>query len=301
MRLEQLYYLTEVAKTGSITVTAERIYVSQPSITDAIKKLEQELGVALLHRSHRGVSLTEAGEKVVQISQQILGMVDKLNSEVEIYKDTKTPQITGNLSIYVSPDVSVVILSRVLDVFGKHYPNVKTIVKERDIFHLLEEVYQSGFDLGIITILENTEQFDEIFREKDLHFERLFIGNIYAVVSNSSPLASRKSISMKELLKYPLTFYNTNTDNCWIDYFKEYGEPNIYLKSSSIEVWINAISKNLAIGFVVDFYYDYVVKNKGLVPVYIKEDLKAVVGWIRPNNKFSPAAQEFVKVLKSQC
>ncbi|MBP1761344.1 MAG: transcriptional regulator, LysR family [Firmicutes bacterium] len=61
MRLDQLYYFVEVAKTKSISLTAERIYVSQPSITDSIKKLEQELGVTLLTRSNKSAANIPAG------------------------------------------------------------------------------------------------------------------------------------------------------------------------------------------------------------------------------------------------
>ncbi len=303
MRLEQLYYLVEVAKTGSISLTAERIYVSQPSITDAIKKLEQELGATLLLRSHRGVCLTDAGEKVLKTSTAILGMVDDLKSELELNNDKKPATITGSLSIYASPDITSVILPNVLEVFCQRYPNVNTFVKESDIFTTVEGIQDGDADLGIILMIESIMGNDicKIALE-NTHFEKLFFSQIYALVGESSPLASRRSISMIELMKYPLVIFSTHTSDCWIDRFEAFGNPNIYIRSSSLEVYVNAIINNQAIGFMPDYFIKYMQNKYNFVPIPIEGELTGVVGWLRPNkDEFMPAAQEFIKILKSQC
>lgn len=307
MRLDQLYYLVELAKTGSITLTAERNYISQPCITDAIKKMEQELGVTILERSYRGVSFTEAGERVLKTSEQILALYDTLKSELDLLKDNKPDQLFGNLLIYVTPGISKTVLPVALNAFSKHYPNVKTIVKEGDIFNVLEGVRDSHADLAILTILENLLMTNNVsqFISDDMYFEKLFYDNLSILVSRSSDLASRKSIGMKEILRYPLVFYSSQVADWWMEIFKNYGNPNpsIYLKSNSTEVFMNAIKEDRAIGFGADLFSKYFLRdNEEVVPIPIKEDLKWVFGWLKPkHSQLSTAAQEFIKVLKSVC
>lgn len=301
MRLDQLYYLVEIAKTGSISLTAERIYISQPTITEAIKKLEQELGATLLVRSHRGVSLTESGEKVVGTSRKVLELMDDLKSELDLINDKKPKQLTGNFTIYTSPDITYAILPNVLDIFNKRYPDVNICVKESDTFTLIEGIQDGIADLGIISMVETIAGNDvRKISSENIYFERLFFTQIYAVVGNSSPLASRREISIIELMKYPLAFCSTHTANCWIESLKAYGKPNIYIKSSSVEVFLNAICKDQAIGFMPDFGFDHIKDKKGCIPIPIKEGLSGVVGWLRPNNiEFLPPAEEFIKIFKS--
>lgn len=305
MRLEQLQYLTEVAKTGSINLTAERIYVCQPTITESIKKMEKELGVTVLKRSYRGVSLTEAGEKVLKAAEQMLEIYNTLDAELDLFRDNKSAQLTGSLSVYATPGISNSILPVVLNVFSKRYPKVKTIAKESDILNVLDAIRDGQADLAVVTIVEHllvTNNLSKLISD-NMYFEKLFYTDLCILVSSSSELASRKSIGMKELLKYPLVFYSSHVADWWLDIFENYGKPNIYLKSNSSELFMDAIKENRAIGFGAELFSKYILKdNKEIVSIPIKEDIKWIFGWVRPkHSQFSQAAQEFIKVLKSLC
>lgn len=305
MRLEQLYYLVELAKTGSINLTAERIYISQPCITEAIKKMEKELGVTVLKRSHRGVSFTEAGEKVLKASEQMMEIYDTLMSELDLLKDNKPDPLSGSLSIHATGGISKTVLPAALNVFCNRFPNVKTIVEEGDILNVLKSVRDGDADLALISILENLLMTEKVhqFISDDLYFEKLFYDPLTIMVSSSSPLASKKTVSMKEILTYPLVYYCPQAADWWTQILEKFGNPNTYLKSNSTEVFINTIKENRAIGFGADLFTKYLFKDhKEIITIPTKEDLKWVFGWLRPkDSRLSTTAQEFIDVLKSLC
>ncbi|MBP1761343.1 MAG: transcriptional regulator, partial [Firmicutes bacterium] len=170
-------------------------------------------------------------------------MVDNLKLDLDVYKEKKAPEITGSISIFATPDIAYTILPNVLNIFCKRYPNVNTIVKESDIFNVLEAIRDGNADLGLISMVKNLMEKNNVCNmiSNEMYFEKLFVSDLFALVSSSSPLAAKKSISLKQVLKYPLVFYSTHTADCWVEIFKNYGNPNIYLKSNSSEVYLNTI------------------------------------------------------------
>src|SRR5665648_689657 len=129
MRLEQLYYLCEIAKNKSISYTAELVHVSQPALSNAIHKLEAELGVKLLNRLRQGVYLTEEGKKVVKTATEILANIQHLEYDLALSKVKKQNQV-GNLTLHTTQQLANTILTKVLMDFYKKYPHIRINIKE---------------------------------------------------------------------------------------------------------------------------------------------------------------------------
>jgi len=305
MRIEQLYYLTEVAKTKSINLTAEHIYVSQPSISEAIQKLEKELGVTLLNRSPQGVYLTEDGEKVVKRAREILKIVDELKSDLKS-NETKTSLLKGSLLISYAPLINVSIIQKALSDFSKTYPKVNITLKEQLVEKLMLNIKDGKADLGLILIPDElliSGKLSKIDINNEFHFERLFNDKLVVGIGKTSPLSKRKFITIKQILKYPLAIYQTDNEDTWLmRLLKRYGEPKSLFKCDSNKLFKKLIIEGMAAGFFAKSTLIEDISYKEILYIPIRNNVQLSCGWIRSNNyPFSEAAQEFVKVLKSYC
>ena len=121
MRIEQLIYLADIAQTGSITTTAQRVFLSQQAVSESIRNLEKELGYQLLNRSKTGVRLTQRGQLVTEYAQDIVQKYHDMISELATVVDTSS--FVGNLTIASSPMVSKTLIPGVQEYLGKYHPD----------------------------------------------------------------------------------------------------------------------------------------------------------------------------------
>ena len=235
MRIEQLEYLIEIAKTNSISIAAENLYVSQPSISEAIKKLEGELGIKLLERTKTGSYLTPIGKSIAEQAVRVIEETAKVHQLVAEHQKNEPLTVSGDLSIYTVPSVGNNILPHALDAFHEQYPQVAFNVFSSNTFQTIPSVKTQACQIGIITLTdaEDPRQLLDGLQQELLMTERL-----YLEVSTSSPLAAKKSISLKEVACLPLATpaYHSD-DNMWQQtLFKNIPSANIVLKTSNNEL-----------------------------------------------------------------
>src|SRR4051812_18234713 len=116
MRLEQLQYFVEIAKTGSYSQAANNLYISQPSISHGIKKLEDTLKVRLFERSRNGAVLTEIGKNILPKAQSVLITIEEIIDEAKREEEI----LTGKLSIATIPSLGRYITDTLLEFKEKH-------------------------------------------------------------------------------------------------------------------------------------------------------------------------------------
>lgn len=297
MRIEQLYYLVEVARHESFSIAAERLHISQPSISQAISNLEKEMGIKLFNRSRNGIHLTEGGEIFLQKSQEILKSIE----ELEMVARKEKVEYTGTLSIGAVPSICLGFLPKAMAEYKQRFPNVKLVIKEGGSLGILEEVEEGKLDLGFVAI-----PYPSLEDKGKLYFEALSKGELMACVGKNSSLSKKQSISPTEIVKEPLVLFNYRyTMNHVIKtLLQNYGELNILFESDNTESAKRVIAEGLAVGFYTDFSMkvDPYVKMGDIVPVPITENIVDITfGWIRSKNiHFSSAAREFIRIYKSQ-
>ena len=121
MNIRQLEYFIEVVRQGSFSKAASVLHVSQPSISEMIKNLEDELGSPLLYRGARRIELTDAAQAVLEQSQQIVSLFNNLAGHV---KETSVLQ-KGAIRIGIPSITASTIFPRVLGEFKRRYPNIE--------------------------------------------------------------------------------------------------------------------------------------------------------------------------------
>jgi LysR family transcriptional regulator, hydrogen peroxide-inducible genes activator len=186
MELHQLRYFCAVAETGSFSRAAEQSHVAQPSLSQQILKLEDELGARLFDRLGRSVRLTDVGTAFLPRARAVLRELEAARGDVVERKDS----VGGPVSIGVIPTVAPYFLPPRLTFFTRHFPQAQLTVIEDITPVLLERVRASKVDIAILALPIRGQEFDSF----PLLTERLF-----AALPKKHPLANRRSLSLKDL------------------------------------------------------------------------------------------------------
>jgi len=200
MEVHQLRYFCAVAETGSFTRAAEREQVAQPSLSQQIMKLEEELGVRLFDRLGRSVRLTDPGQTFLPRARAILSELRAAKEEVA----ERQAMVSGPVTIGVIPTIAPYFLPTRIAVFSRKYPQAALSVVEDVTMHLLDRLRGGLVDLAILALPA---------RGHDLDCFSLLTERLYAILPKAHPLARRRSVSMKELREEP--FLLLRDDHCF--------------------------------------------------------------------------------------
>lgn len=224
--LRQLEYFIAAGETGSITAAAERISISQPSISAAIAHLERELKVQLFLRHHaQGLSLTPAGRSVLReaklIVQQAAGLYVVASAQLE--------QIRGSLSLGCMTTLAPMLLPEVLRSFGEAYPAVQLRPSEGDPAQLVERLARAEVDVALIYDLALPRQ---------IRFTPLAALPPHVVLGEGHRLAGAEALTLRDLAEEPLVLLDLPfSRDYFLALFHNQGlEPVIGAVSSSQDV-----------------------------------------------------------------
>jgi len=165
MEMHQLRYVVAVARTGNFSRAAEQCHVSQPSLSQQVQKLEEELGERLFDRMKRSVKLTAHGEAFLPRAVKILAEVDAAKREAGEAKSL----LRGTLSIGVLPTIAPYLLPAALAGFAKRFPGVATVVHEATTAELLKQALTCEIDFALASLPIN----DTRLETRDLFSEEL--------------------------------------------------------------------------------------------------------------------------------
>lgn len=286
MRIEQLMYVVEIAKTGSLSAAAERLHVAQPSISHAISALEHELGVKIFKRSKNGALPTESGKAVILKAQEILNKVEELQETVNIEHSL----LKGRLSIASIAGVSTSVLPRALVIFKKKYPGIELELIEEDTRTIKQLVIDGKTDIGLTLADE---------QDSKLLSGHLFTTKSIACVGKHSTFARHNEISIKEILKHPVICSSNSLRNI----LKKHGTPNYLIKSKNLEAAKHIIAQGMAIGFYTEMSLkvDPYVHTGEIIPLDISDEkIEVNYCFIQLKTHRSIASQELIKILKEQ-
>jgi LysR family hydrogen peroxide-inducible transcriptional activator len=186
MTITQLKYVLSVAEYQNFTVAAEHSFVTQPTLSMQIQKLEDELGVKIFNRSKKPIELTEVGKKIVEQAKVI---VDESNRILDIVHQQKG-YIGGQFKLGIIPTVMPTLLPMFLQNFTKKYPKVKLIIEELTTDEIVRKLTDGHIDAAIAaTPLEN-----EAIKERPLYYEP-FVG----FIPQNHRLFNNKYITSDEL------------------------------------------------------------------------------------------------------
>lgn len=191
MELHQLRYVCAVAETGSFSRAAERCQIAQPSLSQQVLKLEEELGGRLFDRLGRSIRLTESGRAFLPHAQAILGQVDAARASVA----SDHADVRGKVTLGAIPTVAPYLVPRYTVAFTERFPDARLRIVEETTPILLSGLRDLSIDFALLALP---------LRHKDLDLRPIRTEPLLAALPEKHPLASNDSLSLAELRGEPL-------------------------------------------------------------------------------------------------
>ena len=240
MTLQQLKYADRVAATGSISEAARQVFVTQPTLTEAIRALEEELRVAIFTRSSRGVSVTREGEEFLASARQILDDAARIQ-EKYTGKAVRRPQFAVSCQHYAFAVEAFMDVVRSCEADRYDFTLRETVTSE-----IIDDVARHRSEIGILYLSRRNERaITKILHREELSFEELFVAKPHVFLGKRHPLAKKKVLKPHELDDYPYLTYEQGQENAL--YFAEEVMPAIDRKKN-IRVRDRATMTKLLLG-----------------------------------------------------
>jgi LysR family hydrogen peroxide-inducible transcriptional activator len=186
MEMHQLRYVVAVARAGTFSRAAEHCHVAQPSLSQQIRKLEEELGERLFDRMKRDAKLTPHGEAFLRRAVRILEEAEAAKREAL----EATRLLRGTLSIGVLPTIAPYLLQDVLVAFSEAFPGIETVVHEETTAQLLKELFACELDLALASLP---------LPEERIEVRTLFHEELMLALPPAHPLARKRKVSIDDL------------------------------------------------------------------------------------------------------
>ena len=240
MTLQQLQYAVTVASAGPITEAAERLYITQPSLTTAIRELEKEMNLTIFIRSNRGVAVSKEGEVFLGYARQIL-------EQTELLKEKYTNERQWGRNFCVSTQHYSFAVNAFVDVIRQFGVNQYDFtLRETETHEIIEDVSTMKSEIGVLyTCPKNEEVIMKMIRQNNLEFKELFVAKPHVFISYHHPLAYKKTLTLKDLEDYPYLSFEQGEYNSF--YFSEEVLSTLDIKRN-IKVRDRATLFNLLIG-----------------------------------------------------
>ena len=213
MTLQQIRYVVTVAEKGSMNEAAGTLFVSQPSLSSAIRELESELGITIFERTTRGVLLTAQGEEFLGYARQVLNQVELLE---EKYVAGETKKKFGVSTQHYSFAVKAFVEM----VKGFDMNEYEFAIRETRTADVIGDVVGGKSELGILFLNDfNEKVLNKLFRDRQLEFVPLFRCKGYVYLWKGHPLAKKKKLTLSQLEPYPCLSFEQGENNSF--YFAE--------------------------------------------------------------------------------
>jgi DNA-binding transcriptional LysR family regulator len=282
VEFRQLDYFRMVCRENNITRAAARLHVSQPSVTIGIRKLEEELGVKLLDRGPKQISLTEEGRIFLQRAEEILARAEEAVAEM---RDRRQHHL-GSIRVGITAIMGAVLFPAAFARFRKDYPNVQVTVLEEGSMAVRNRLEKGELDVGIM-ITSNLPP--------NIQSVPISTGQILVCLPYGHPLGERDAILLSELRDEPFILFREDTYSRQIileECAKYHFTPKIALTSSQIGTVLELVRQRVGISFFIE---ELLSSQSGILTRPLAEPLFLVAGlaWNR-ERYLSKAARAFI-------
>ncbi|MFC5587438.1 LysR family transcriptional regulator [Sporosarcina soli] len=258
MNLQQLKYALEVASKGSMNEAAKSLFISQPSLSNAIKELEKAIKVTLFIRTNRGVTVTNEGAEFLGYARQVLQQYNMLE---EKYISEKTAKQHFSISTQHYTFAANAFVELVKEFGMSEY---EFTLRETKTYEIIEDVKNLRSELGIIYLSKYNESvLLKLLRDRNITFSELFTTKPHVFISKKHPLANEESIDLDELEDYPCLSFEQGEYNSF--YFSEE-----ILSTRSVKKSIKVSDRAAIVNFMIGLN-GYTISS-GVFPKYLHGD-----------------------------
>ena len=294
MTLQQLKYVIEVAKNQSISKAAQNLFISQPSLSNALKELEQELGITIFLRTSKGIIITPEGTEFLGYARQVVEQAELLEKR---YANVQPSQQHFSVS---SQHYAFVVSAFVRLFENYNRDEYEFTLRETRTYEIIENVKNLQSEVGILYLNNfNEKVIRKFLREANLEFYPLFEAKPHVFIHIGHPLAHQKSVTLEDLHAYPYLSFEQGEFNSF--YFSEEILSTIS-RPKNIKVSDRATLFNLLIGLNGYTISTGVISqelNKNICSLPLEVDETMTVGYIvHKHVTTSKLAEIYINYLK---
>lgn len=290
MKLQQLHHFLAVVEAGTLSQAAQRCYISQPSMSASLQKLEQDVGKPLFVRHARGLTPTEYGRRLQQYALRIRRTVE----EARLSLDDDPIELTGQLTVGVTETISAYLLSRILRWQHTMLAGLSIRFVEDNIAGLQRRVRNSELDLGLMVT-------DNVTPAADLRCDVLFTSPRHLWLSSGHPLLQIERITLADVADYPFLLLEMDDHaRTWARYWQASpAQPEIVFGSRSIEAVRSMVGRNVGITILSDLVFrPWTLDGEHLSRRALVDEIPGMdIGAIRDESTDSAGLQAFVNLL----
>jgi DNA-binding transcriptional LysR family regulator len=292
MELGQLEFFRTVVEEGSFSKAAERVYRTQPAVSIAVRRLEEEIGAPLFERSQKTPALTEVGELVYDYAKRILSLRDQT---LDAVAELRTLQ-RGRVRIGANESTSLYLLPHLILDYRELYPNVMVELFRYPSDRLPREVLDRNVDFALMA-------FEPV--DRDLESFAVFRDELVLIMHPEHPLAKRASLKINELGEESFLAHNVKTGSRRrvMEAFAQHHTPlRITLELATIETIKRFAQLKIGLAFVPRMCVAEELERGALVTIPVEELNSFRTLWVthRRATTFSHAAAAFLDVLRQQ-
>lgn len=287
MKLTQLQYFRTICEYNNITRAARALHVSQPSLSKAIRELEEEFGITLFRRLSKGLALTEEGEILLEEAKKLLDQADALTARMDQIRIKKQDVRLG-----VPPMLATLIFPKLLQAYRSRFPGARLQIAENGTLTNKNMVLDGTLDAAIIS--------HDGALPAAFHYTDLLSFRICFYLSRQNPMASQTSVSMDDAAAFPLVLLAE--DSFLTDYLTRYYRgrgltPNVILCTNQIDTIRQLVANNTAATFLFE---DVLGPDPDIARLSVR-DLPAIQSKLiwSASRKPSPAVQDLIRLSKS--
>lgn len=296
MTLQQLTYLVTVAECGNITEAAEKLYISQPSLSAAIQKLEKEMNITAFVRSSKGVVATREGERLLSFARMLLEQAENMKEQF-VDEKKSTPKFSISCQHYSFAVNAFVDLIKEYDANKYSF-----IMRETQTGEIIEDVANGKSEVGVLYLsLHNETILSKLIKNNNLEFNELFVAKPHVFIQRKHPLAKKEVLTLEDLKPYPYLVFEQGEKNSF--YFAEEFLSMLDFPKN-IQVRDRATLFNLVIGLngftVSSGVIDQKLNGSNIIARRLDVENTMKIGIIkRKNTILSRYGEAYVKFLKN--
>ena len=295
MTLQQLKYVTTIANIGSISEAAKRLFVSQPSLTKAIKELEKEMGITIFDRTNKGITVSKEGERFLGYARQVLEQAALLEEQYKSQSGGKKQFSVSTQHYSFAVNAFVELLK------GADIDQYDVSLRETQTYEIIDDVAHMKSEIGLLFYNDfNRPVLEKLIHTNELTFTELFTAHPHIFIGKNHPLANKNVVSMDELEEYPYISFEQGDHNSF--YFSEEIFSTV-VRPKHIRVRDRASLFSLLLGLdgytVSSGVIDEEVNGENIISVPLAEEGLMHIGYIT-NNKMhrSRLGQEYIQALE---
>lgn len=289
MTFQQLKYLVEIFQCGSITGAAQKLFISQPSLSKSVRDLETELGITIFERSRTGVSCTAEGMEVLEYANSILEQTVSMKAHFASRAESEM------LRLSISAQHYIFLTDAIIDFVNQSVARTERFsvtFRECTTSQVIEDVISRRSMVGILYVSESTRSFMlQLLRKNELEFHQLGLFSSHVYLRKGHPLSGKAVLTEAELRPYPCIRYEQDGDS--LNFSEEVAVPD----DASQRIFVTDRSTLLSIVKNTDAYN---IGSGCLLPHIIDPDIITVpfrsrtdqmeIGWIQIRDAVLPPA-----------